>query len=81
MYKMIKTKVHIHKNKRIYCGFIKIINCQSNNMRSEKCIKGKGRNSKTVQHLITRRNINVGNCEDTKGIALIPLIEEENTLQ
>ena len=39
---MIKTKVHINMNKIIDCGFIKIINCQNNNMRSEKCIKKGG---------------------------------------
>jgi hypothetical protein len=40
-------------------------------MRSEKCIKKGGyfTNSSTP---IIRRNINEGNCADTKGIALFP---------
>ena len=67
MYKIIKTKVHIHKNKRIYCRFIKIINSQSNNMRPEKCMKKGGYFTNYSTH-ITRRNINVGNCRYQRDI-------------
>jgi hypothetical protein len=40
-------------------------------MRSEKCMKKGGYFTKYSTH-ITRRNINVGNFADTKGISLIP---------
>jgi hypothetical protein len=36
--KTVKAKVHIFKNKRINCRFLKIIHCSNNSVMSEKCI-------------------------------------------
>jgi hypothetical protein len=36
--KQSKVKVHILKNKRINCRFLKIIHCSNNSVTSEKCI-------------------------------------------
>jgi len=36
--KQSKVKVHIFKNKRIFCRFLKIIHCWNNSVTSEKCI-------------------------------------------
>ena len=36
--KQLKVKVHLFKNKRINCRFLKIIHCSNNSVTSEKCI-------------------------------------------